>query len=91
MALKKKSKSENIKEIWIKVNDNIKIRFELIEFKGVNRFDIREYIETEKYSGFTKKGINLPTEFLEEIYNSLGKILEIAKSEDLFNPKEEEE
>ena len=91
MALKKKSKSENIKEIWIKVNDNIKIRFELIEFKGVNRFDIREYIETEKYSGFTKKGINLPTEFLEEIYNSIGKILETAKAEDLFNPKEEEE
>ena len=90
MALKKKPKSENIKEIWIRVNDNIKIRFELIEFKGVNRFDIREYVETEKYTGFTKKGINLPTEFLEEIYNSLGKILEAAKSEDLFNPKEEE-
>lgn len=91
MALKKKSKSENIKEIWILVNDTSKIRIELTEFKGVNRFDIREYVETEKYTGFTKKGINLPTEFLEEIYNSLGKILETAKSEDLFNPKEEEE
>ena len=91
MAPKKKSKSENIKEIWIGVNDSTKIRIELTEFKGVNRFDIREYVETEKYTGFTKKGINLPTEFLEEIYNSLGKILETAKSEDLFNPKEEEE
>ena len=90
MALNKKSKSENIKEIWIGVNDSTKIRIELTEFKGVNRFDIREYVETEKYTGFTKKGINLPTEFLEEIYNSLGKILETAKSEDLFNPKEEE-
>lgn len=90
MALKKKPKSENIKEIWIGVNDTSKIRIELAEFKGVNRFDIREYVETEKYTGFTKKGINLPTEFLEEIYNSLGKILETAKSEDLFNPKEEE-
>ena len=88
MALKKKSKNE--KEIWIGVNDTTKIRIELTEFKGVNRFDIREYIESEKYTGFTKKGINLPTEFLEEIYNSLGKILETAKSEDLFNPKEEE-
>lgn len=90
MALKKKSKSENTKEIWVEVNDSTKIRIELTEFKGVNRFDIREYIESEKYTGFTKKGINLPTEFLEEIYNSLGKILETAKSEDLFNPKEEE-
>lgn len=88
MALKKKAKNE--KEIWIGVNDSTKIRIELTEFKGVNRFDIREYIESEKYTGFTKKGINLPTEFLEEIYNSLGKILETAKSEDLFNPKEEE-
>lgn len=88
MALKKKAKNE--KEIWIGVNDTTKIRIELTEFKGVNRFDIREYIESEKYTGFTKKGINLPTEFLEEIYNSIGKILETAKLEDLFNPKEEE-
>lgn len=88
MALKNK---QNMKEIWIKVNDTSKIRIELTEFKGVNRFDIREYVETEKYTGFTKKGINLPTEFLEEIHNSLGKILETAKAEDLFNPKEEEE
>ena len=88
MALKKKAKNE--REVWIGVNDTTKIRIELTEFKGVNRFDIREYIESEKYTGFTKKGINLPTEFLEEIYNSLGKILETAKSEDLFNPKEEE-
>ena len=90
MALKKKSKSENTKEIWVEVNDSTKIRIELTEFKGVNRFDVREYIETEKYTGFTKKGINLPTEFLEEIYEGIGKILETAKSEDLFNPKEEE-
>ena len=88
MALKKKAKNE--KEIWVEVNNSTKIRIELTEFKGVNRFDIREYIESEKYTGFTKKGINLPTEFLEEIYEGIGKILETAKSEDLFNPKEEE-
>lgn len=30
---------------------------------GLPHIDIRQYITTEKYTGFTKKGINFPLEF----------------------------
>ena len=85
-----KKVDKNVKEVWVRVNDSAQVRIEVSEFKGQYRLDIREYIETEKYSGFTKKGINVPTEYLEELYNGLGVLLETVKKEGLFNKLEEE-
>jgi len=86
-----KKKETNVKEIWIKVSDSRKLRLEVSEFNGIHRVDIREYLETERYTGFTKKGVNVPTEYLEELYNGLGVLLETVKKEGLFNEPEEEE
>ena len=33
---------------------------------GLPRVDIRQYVTTETYQGFTKKGINFPLEFMLE-------------------------
>lgn len=85
-----KKKEANVKEIWIEVSDSMKLRLEVSEFKGIHRVDIREYIETEKYTGFTKKGVNVPTEFLEELHKGLGVLLDTVKKEELFNEPEEE-
>lgn len=55
-ALAKKRATENVSEVWIEINESTKLRVELSEFKGLHRVDIREHIETSKYTGFTKKG-----------------------------------
>lgn len=87
---KKVEKVELVKELWLEVKEDTSIRIEVSEFKGVHRFDIREHVETPKYTGFTKKGINLPTEYLRGIYEALGQILNTVEEEGLYNPEEEE-
>lgn len=93
MAKKTPSKKvdKNVKEVWVRVNDSTQIRIEVSEFKGQYRLDIREYIETEKYTGFTKKGVNVLTNYAEELYKALGRIVETIKAENLINELEEEE
>ena len=93
MAKKIPSKKvdKNVKEVWVRVNDSTQIRIEVSEFKGQYRLDIREYIETEKYIGFTKKGVNVLTNYAEELYKALGRIVETIKAENLINELEEGE
>lgn len=38
---------------------------------GFPRLDIREYVKTEKYTGFTKKGINIPLEHISDLVQKL--------------------
>ena len=86
-----KKPNKNVKEVWVRVNDSTQIRIEVSEFKGQYRLDIREYIETEKYTGLTKKGINILTNHARELYEALGKVLETIETENLINELEEEE
>ena len=86
-----KKPNKNAKEVWVRVNDSTQIRIEVSEFKGQYRLDIREYIETEKYTGLTKKGINILTNHARELYEALGKVLETIETENLINELEEEE
>jgi len=85
-----KKPNKNVKEVWVRVNDSTQIRIEVLEFKEQYRLDIREYIETERYTGLTKKGINVLTNYAEELYEALGKIVETIKAENLINELEEE-
>jgi hypothetical protein len=93
MAKKTPSKKvdKNVKEVWVRVNDSTQIRIEVSEFKEQYRLDIREYIETERYTGFTKKGVNVLTNYAEELYKALGRIVETIKAENLINELEEGE
>ena len=38
---------------------------------GLPRLDIREYVKTEEYTGFTKKGINIPLEHISDLAQKL--------------------
>lgn len=43
------------------------IRIQVTEFKGEIRLDIRKYIDTEKYTGYTKQGISIPAEHIKAL------------------------
>lgn len=38
---------------------------------GLPHVDIRHYVTTERFTGFTKKGVNFPLEFLYELIDLL--------------------
>ena len=41
---------------------------------GLPRVDIRHYATTERYTGFTKKGVNFPLELLLELVDTLREV-----------------
>jgi hypothetical protein len=43
---------------------------------GLPKLDIRHYMTTDLYTGFTKKGINIPLEFAGELIQILEKVIE---------------
>lgn len=41
---------------------------------GLPHVDIRHYVTTERFTGFTKKGVNFPLEFLYELMDLLHEV-----------------
>ena len=41
---------------------------------GLPHVDVRHYVTTERFTGFTKKGINFPLEFLYELIDLLNDV-----------------
>ncbi len=56
------------------VNDNVEIRFYLSRYRGRCSANIRKFVKTNKYTGPTKKGIQLNRKELQGIYESLKKL-----------------
>lgn len=55
----------------IKVSDAVEVRVKVSEYKDELRLDIREYVTSEKYTGYTKKGVNLPLNALDDLIEIL--------------------
>jgi hypothetical protein len=73
---KENFEQEEVKEIGkIERKDSSDIIVRKTKFKGNWYFDIRHWVETEKYTGWTKKGICLPMENLEELIKILQKMV----------------
>lgn len=53
----------------IKKSDSAKIVGQIKEYKGKKAADIREYVETAKYTGFTKAGLWIEPEIWQEFVN----------------------
>jgi hypothetical protein len=69
---------DEIEPIEIEINDHDKL---VISVKrkgdlGLPHVDIRHYVTSETYTGFTKKGINLPVELIDELYIQLNDVMD---------------
>ena len=51
---------------------------------GLPMCDMRVYVTTDEYTGFTKKGINFPIEYLADIVECLNEITEKCDNKHLF-------
>ena len=56
---------------------------------GLPHFDIRVYTDTEKYTGPTKLGVNIPVEYLLEFSEIIEKISDLCEKKGLFEEFEE--
>ena len=52
---------------------------------GLPCADVRQYMTTEKYTGFTKKGINFPIELIPELIEELQHLYEKCEEKGLFD------
>ena len=59
------------KEILIDENGKLVISVKRGGEYGLPHVDVRHYVTTERYTGFTRKGINFPLEILLELIDSL--------------------
>lgn len=84
-------KVENPKEVRVELNSSMTIVFAVKEYKGVHRIDVREFIDTESYTGFTKKGVSAKVEELDKFIEALQTIKKTVVAEDIHNEVEEEE
>lgn len=81
MARIRKAKAqEMVMEKEIVISEDLKFVARLSEFNERMRIDVRKYIVTSKYTGFTKDGINLTADRLEELHNALGELLVTVKA-----------
>jgi len=58
----------------IKKTDSTEIIIKLNEYKGEKGVDIREYITTPKYTGYTKSGTRIPMEKLKDFKELVNKV-----------------
>ncbi len=58
------------------VNERKKVIVQKSRFRGLDTLDIRTWVETSNYKGFTKKGVNIPVEKGEELAQ---KVLKVVK------------
>jgi hypothetical protein len=55
-------------------NSSTKIVFSVTEYKGSYYVDVREFIKSETYEGFTKKGLRFHRDKLDDFMANLRKV-----------------
>jgi hypothetical protein len=58
----------------IKKNENSNIVIRIDEYNGKKGLTIREFVTSEKYTGFTKSGTRIPIESFEEFKKLINSI-----------------
>jgi hypothetical protein len=66
----------------VKKNDTVDVVVRRTEFKGSVGIDIREYMSTERYTGWSKNGIRIPMELWIALKEVLDRV-EVGKGEGL--------
>ncbi len=55
----------------IPLSHTTELRFEVSPYKGKNYINIRQYVESTNFTGFTKKGVTLTLELGEQLLEAL--------------------
>lgn len=71
----------------IKKNDSTDIIVRIDEYKGKKGLTIREYVTSERYTGFSKAGTRIPVESFIEFRDMINKV---DYNELMTEPKKEE-
>ena len=58
----------------VKLNATTEIVVRIVEYKGEKRLDIRKYVTSARYTGWSPQGISIPLSNANEIKNILNKI-----------------
>ncbi len=58
----------------VKKTDSTSVIIRISEFQGEKGVDIREYVETNKYTGYTKKGTRIPAQLWKEFKEVVNKV-----------------
>lgn len=58
----------------LKKNDTTEIVVQKTEFRGSVGIDIREYVTSERYTGWSKNGIRVPVEMWKDFKKVLDKV-----------------
>jgi hypothetical protein len=58
----------------LRKNDTTEIVVQKTEFRGSVGIDIREYVTSERYTGWSKNGIRIPVEKWQDFREILGKV-----------------
>jgi len=85
-------KSDTSAKETLKLDDQRYINIAITEFKEKKYFELREYLESESYSGPTKKGITINTDHFEKVLEFLKKMDEFLANppkDVVFEKKEE--
>jgi hypothetical protein len=86
---KEKRMEDGQKEIArMKLNVMDSLVFQTSQYRGKNYVDIRKFVETQKYTGFTKQGIRFSVALFGEFFENLKKV---AESLDIEMGEEETE
>lgn len=90
---KKKSKLENYADVYkdefkpleLEIDEGTKFVFSVKRGGelGLPRVDIRQYVKTEAYEGFTKKGLNFPVELLVDFIEKCTELEENCEEQGL--------
>jgi predicted YcjX-like family ATPase len=58
----------------VRLNDTTEIVVRIVEYKGEKRLDIRKYVTSQRYTGWSPQGISIPLANVKEIRELIGKV-----------------
>lgn len=61
----------------VPISKSREIHVQANEYKGRVELDIRTYVKSESYTGYTQKGVRIPTEKGADLIEAISKVLEL--------------
>ena len=66
----------SVEPIIVSLSDSREVHVKVSNWKGRGEaLDIRTYIKSKNYTGYTQKGVNIPIDKAPLVYAAIGKVL----------------